>query len=341
MRTPMGPLVSAIDVAAAAAPDEVTIRAWQQPADYEAMVTVFRAARPVDGTNWDVSPASLAADITGLGSRPEDSVLIAEVGDQVVGWVRMFDSGLSNDAGRRLIHTGQVDPAWRRNGIGGALLVGAQAELLRIRAAKPSPEGTADGMETFVHAANTSTISLLEPDGYRPRRYMIEMVRSLEEVSPVELPAGLTTRPVKEEDRRSVLLALDAAMKDHPGWPAWTEDQLLGMSMHPNRGQLDVWQVAWDGDEVAGGVLGFINAEENQELGRARGYTECIFTRRPWRGRGVATALIGRNLRLLAERGMTEAALGVDAQNPTGALALYERVGFERRRTDLFYQRAI
>ena len=58
-----------------------------------------------------------------------------------------------------------------------------------------------------------------------------------------------------------------------------------------------------------------------------------------WRGRGVATALIGRNLRLLAERGMTEAALLVDSQNPTGALALYERVGFRRVRTDMFYQR--
>ena len=81
MRTPRCLLVSAIEVAAAAAPHEVTIRPWRGPADYEAMVTVFRAARPVDGTNWDVSPASLAADIIGLGSRPEDSVLIAEVGD--------------------------------------------------------------------------------------------------------------------------------------------------------------------------------------------------------------------------------------------------------------------
>lgn len=79
--------------------------------------------------------------------------------------------------------------------------------------------------------------------------------------------------------------------------------------------------------------------EENEAFGRRRGYTEQIFTRRPWRGRGIATALIGRNLRLLAERGMSEAALNVDAENPTGALALYERVGFRRTRTDLFYQR--
>src|SRR5450432_156514 len=130
MRTSSSPLVSAIEVAAAAAPDGVTIRRWRGPADYEAMVTVFRAARSVDGTDWDASTASLAADITGRGSQPEDCVLIAEVGDEVVGWVRMVDFGLSSDAGRLLVHTGHVDPAWRRKGIGGAFVAGAQAELL-------------------------------------------------------------------------------------------------------------------------------------------------------------------------------------------------------------------
>jgi ribosomal protein S18 acetylase RimI-like enzyme len=33
-------------------------------------------------------------------------------------------------------------------------------------------------------------------------------------------------------------------------------------------------------------------------------------------------------LRLLKAHGMTEAGLGVDAENPTGALRLYEGVGF-------------
>ena len=57
--------------------------------------------------------------------------------------------------------------------------------------------------------------------------------------------------------------------------------------------------------------------------------TVSVFTRRPWRKRGLASALIGRSLELLRERGMTSAVLGVDADNPTGALALYERAGFE------------
>ena len=49
---------------------------------------------------------------------------------------------------------------------------------------------------------------------------------------------------------------------------------------------------------------------------------------RPWRKRGVAKALIIQSLKVLRERGMAEAALGVDAENPTGALRLYENCGF-------------
>jgi len=60
-----------------------------------------------------------------------------------------------------------------------------------------------------------------------------------------------------------------------------------------------------------------------------RGWLDSVFTRRPWRRRGLANALIARSLVKIRERGMTSAVLGVDADNPTGALGLYERNGFE------------
>jgi ribosomal protein S18 acetylase RimI-like enzyme len=90
----------------------------------------------------------------------------------------------------------------------------------------------------------------------------------------------------------------------------------------------DLWQVAWAGDEIAGMVRPYISEEENARLGVRRGWCENISTRAAWRGRGVASALISRALVALRDRGMTEAALGVDAQNETGALRLYEAMGF-------------
>jgi GNAT superfamily N-acetyltransferase len=240
-----------------------------------------------------------------------------------------------------LNHTGHVDPACRGRGIGRALLAGLQAELTRVRALRPDPAGTPAGFQATVFAANTSTITLLERAGYHPHRFMIEMTRPLDDVPAVPLPAGITSRPVGMDDRLAVIRAMDEAMRDERGWPGMPDETLLAMIEHPNRGQFDVWQVAWDGDRVVGGVLGYIDEAENRALGRRRGYTEQIFTIRGWRGRGIASALITRNLRLLRDRGMTEAALSVDTGNPSGALALYERHGFREHDRVILYRKEL
>ncbi len=55
----------------------------------------------------------------------------------------------------------------------------------------------------------------------------------------------------------------------------------------------------------------------------------------------MASALICRALRALRDRGMTEAALGVDAQNETGALRLYESMGFREVFRELEWRRPL
>ena len=91
-----------------------------------------------------------------------------------------------------------------------------------------------------------------------------------------------------------------------------------------------LWVVAWDGDEVAGVVQTWIWPEENERLGVKRGWLEHISVRRPWRRRGLGRALTAESLRRLRDAGMDDAMLGVDSENPTGALGLYEGLGFER-----------
>jgi ribosomal protein S18 acetylase RimI-like enzyme len=87
--------------------------------------------------------------------------------------------------------------------------------------------------------------------------------------------------------------------------------------------------VAWVGDTVVGQVRTRVNEGEAERRGRRRAWTEDISTRREWRGQGVASALIAASLRQLASLGFDEAALGVDLDNPTGALSVYERLGFQ------------
>jgi ribosomal protein S18 acetylase RimI-like enzyme len=57
------------------------------------------------------------------------------------------------------------------------------------------------------------------------------------------------------------------------------------------------------------------------------GWVDVLGTRRPYRRRGLAEALLRHVFRELYVRGARQVGLGVDAENPTGATRLYERVG--------------
>lgn len=85
----------------------------------------------------------------------------------------------------------------------------------------------------------------------------------------------------------------------------------------------DLWQVAWDTatNQIAGVSMDMIPADENAAFGRRRGWVDDLSVRRPYRRRGLGRALLLNSLYALRARGLTEG-VGVDAENPTGALRL-------------------
>jgi ribosomal protein S18 acetylase RimI-like enzyme len=211
-----------------------------------------------------------------------------------------------------------------------ALLGWILARHLEIAAAQgPVDHPRTAGMATLFEPPDAR--AALESRGFVPVRYGFEMLRpSLEEIREIQLPAGIEVRPVDPSHLRRVWEAEVEAFTGHWGagaddrseerWQQFLADPFLDLSL---------WQVAWDGGEIAGMVRPFINDDENARFGVRRGWCENISTRALWRGRGVASALIVRALRALRARGMTQAALSVDAQNETGALRLYQRMGFQ------------
>ena len=93
---------------------------------------------------------------------------------------------------------------------------------------------------------------------------------------------------------------------------------------------------AFQGDQLVGNACVFWNEAENQQTGKAIGYTEYIFVHPEWRGRNIARELIILGLRHLREHGLEEAHLEVKAVNQS-ALRLYEGLGFEVLRESRFY----
>ena len=81
-------------------------------------------------------------------------------------------------------------------------------------------------------------------------------------------------------------------------------------------------------DEVVAASINTIYRDENRALGLKRGWLDSIFTRRPWRKRGLASARSPAASTCWPSAAIEVAALGVDADNPSGALRLYESFGF-------------
>jgi ribosomal protein S18 acetylase RimI-like enzyme len=84
-----------------------------------------------------------------------------------------------------------------------------------------------------------------------------------------------------------------------------------------------------------------INVPRVHDAGRVKqeAETEQICVCRAWRRKGVATALIALCLKALKEAGFQAAALGVDTQNVSGALRIYERMGYEVKRRYTLFQK--
>ena len=155
------------------------------------------------------------------------------------------------------------------------------------------------------------------------------MVRpSVDNLPDHRLPEGVEIRPVSEDQVRTIWEADVEAFRDHWGYVEPTESAYAQMLAYPEHDPT-LWKVAWDDEGVAGQVRSFIDEAQNSEIGCQRGWTENISTARRWRRRGVAKALIVESIRELANRGMTEAALGVHTENPNGAFDLYAGLGYE------------
>jgi mycothiol synthase len=307
----------------------LTFRGFRGEADYPWMLDVIEGSKEADGTERTDSLEDIARNYQHLHNcDPYQDMVFAEVDGEVVGYGRVWWSQTAN--GKR-IYSGFafLEPAWRDKGIRRAMLRHNEHRLRQIAAGHPQ-----DGerwLEAWASDTEEHWESLLVDEGYEGVRWGFEMVRSdLENIPDLPLPEGLEVRPVPPEHYRAVFDAAKEAFRDSWEYSVdWFSEEDFQAWQQESTFQPELWQVAWDGDQVAGMVQNFVNEAENEEYGRQRGYTEGICVRRPWRRRGLARALIARSFQVIKELGMTEAALGVDAENPSGALHLYKSMGFK------------
>lgn len=294
-------------------------------ADWDAIAGLVNEVRKADGIDEVRTWASLA------GEYPESEtfavtrdVLLAEVDGRLVGYA----------SGHRVIRDGglvgqtdcAVHPEYRRMRLGTAIHRATVERLQAEFAIDPRPGPRQ--LRSWGLEEETGNRALLDEQGYVPVRYGFVMRRSLTGILPERpMPDGLELRPVTEDQYRAIFDANNEAFEDHWGHRQPTEADFTAHFQGPDTNPA-IWCVAWAGDQVAGVVMNMISASENEALGIRRGWLDQVSVRRPWRGRGLGKALCTASFRVLRDLGMEEAWLGVDGTNPTGALQLYEGLGF-------------
>lgn len=171
---------------------------------------------------------------------------------------------------------------------------------------------------------------LFETRGFVLFRHSFHMEALLkEEPAAAQWPASIVLKAFDvDRDAAAVYRAHDEAFSDHFGHIDRPFEEGFAQFRHlmiEDKENFDasLWFVAMDGDRIAGYSLCQVRKEDAPPVG----WVNDLGVRRPWRKRGLGTALLQHSFAEFYRRGLRKAGLGVDASNLTGALKIYERAG--------------
>ena len=260
-----------------------------------------------------------AAEVGHWLSLPNIENAVAELGGEICGYSDFH----RHDEGPIGVDLRVRPSAWGR-GVADALLDRAEAAA--------GPERT---VHCFVAERDDEGRGILERRGYRLIRHSFFMQIDFEEPpAPPEWPAGFTVRTYAgEKDLRPLYECHQEAFADH--WEFrpepledWRRFAVEAPSFEPS-----LWWLA----EADGQLAGFCMGQWHTSGDPTFGWVEVLGVGRPWRGRGLGLALLRHAFVELTARGATRVGLGVDAENTTGAVRLYERAGMRPvRRLDIY-----
>lgn len=300
----------------------------------------------------DLTNAVEAADQIGVGTSVDE--LRIELDNPILDTAR--DIALWEDSDGTLValgvlwmreDSGQIDtrlwlrvrPAARGASLEREVIAWGAERLREVAAAR---EQTAQ-LRLAARDDDGYRLGMLEGNGFRADRYLFEMARPLDRpIAEVPPPQGFAMRHMAGEHEAAEWVdAYNQSFIDHWNHHDLTVEQRLHwMRMLDYRPELDLVALAPDGTLAAFSYC-IVEAANNQRMGVREGWVADLGTRRGYRKRGLARALLAESLRRLAAAGLDTAKLSVDAQNPNGALRLYEAAGFQKVKTWISYVRAV
>lgn len=259
-----------------------------------------------------------ASMMAGMVADPlADTVLVFEPGGKLVAGAV---TTTPPKGGFRIDLLGGVVPQWRGRGLGRELFGQQLARAAAIHQAQ-APDAA---WEVHVGAmfGDDETVHLYERFGLTPARYWLEMLAPTADAAELALPDGMRAQTYAAEHAAALYDAHVAAFTDHWGSQQRPFEEWKTLTVRSEAFLPDLSLLAFSGDELTGYVLSYTDADPK------RLYVGQVGVRRQWRRRGLAGSLLAQVLGAAGGAGYTNASLGVDADSPTGAVGVYERVGF-------------
>ena len=305
--------------------------------DVDAWYALIRRMAEADKPGWVEARADLEQALEATSGDPARDTLI---GLDKGGKARAYGRISLNPGSETGSGFGGVDPDWRRRGIGSAVYRWQEARLRERLLAEHRKSGV---LRTYAEEANGSQVALLQSAGARVVRYFTEMSRPLAgELPDAELPAGMEFRTFSADNSDAIRRAHNEAFKDHWGSEPRNKERWGFTVTHPEfRPDWSFAVVDTQSGEVAAYQMASCDPESKDIHGYTEGYTMLLGVRRQWRGRKLAPAMLREAMRRFREGGMDNAGLGVDTENPSGALGLYESLGYEPTHREVVFDKTV
>lgn len=288
------------------------------------MVLFNRWSRSVIRRDEFADAGSIREEWQAPGADPaEDVRLIFAPNGELVGHIEVWTNA------NPLVHPelwARLDPRYEDIGIGTWMMHWAEQRALRALPGVPAELRFAPRVGTYRQAEKAK--KLFEDMGYRHIRSTYHMLIEMDAPVPEpEFPDGITLRTYNPEtDAEAVYRAEADAFRDHFGHVEKSfEEGLKRWKYDREHEGFDptLWFLAMDGEEIAGINL----CRPHSFYDPDRGWVRSLGVRRPWRKRGIGLALLRHAFNEFYRRGKRKVGLGVDAENLTGALRLYENAG--------------
>ncbi len=267
----------------------------------------------------------------------EDIRLVFAPNGQMVGYIEVWTTS------KPLVHPwmwGRVDPDYEDLGIGSWLMHWAEQRALRELPNLPAGLRFAPRVGTLREAQRPK--GLFEDLGYQHIRSSYHMLIEMHALVPEPVfPEGVTLRTYRPgTDAAAVYRAVGDSFRDHFGFVEQPIEEGLKRFRHfweDESSDPTLMFIAMQGDEIAGINLCCPRSFDDPEMG----WVGTLGVRRPWRKRGLGLALLRYSFNEFYRRGKRKVGLGVDAQNLTGALRLYEGAGMHVHQTFDLYEKEL